>query len=265
MRFCNIASGSSGNCTYIGDEETHLCVDAGLSGKRIEAGLNEIGLKTSDMTGILITHEHTDHINGLGVISRKYGIPIYATGGTIEAIRKMSRFSDIPDYLYHEIRADEDFRLGDFSIRPVKISHDAAEPVAFRFDNKGKSVGVLTDLGKYDDYIVESMKECNTIMLEANHDVNMLQVGPYPYMLKKRILGDKGHLSNDACGRLLVDLISNKLENIILGHLSHENNLAELAYETVRMEITMSDNDFKFSDFRVLIGKRNERTELLTV
>ncbi len=265
MRFCNIASGSSGNCTYIGDEETHLCVDAGLSGKRIEAGLNDIGLTTSDMSGILVTHEHSDHINGLGVISRRYGIPIYATGGTIQAIRSMPKFSDIPEYLFHEIKADMPFKLGDFSIRPIRISHDAAEPVAFRFDNKGKSIGVLTDLGKYDDYIVENMKECNTVMVEANHDVNMLQVGPYPYQLKRRILGDKGHLSNDTCGRLLVDLISSRLENIVLGHLSHENNLAELAYETVRMEVTMSGENCKFSDFKVLIGKRNERTELLTV
>ena len=265
MRFCNIASGSSGNCTYVGDDDTHLCVDAGISGKRIEAGLNELGLTTADMTGILITHEHTDHINGLGVISKKYRIPIYATRGTIGAIRSMPRFQTIPEELFREIRADEPFSLGAFKIRPVKISHDAAEPVAFRLDNNGKSVGIMTDLGKYDDYIVESLKDCSTVMLEANHDVNMLQVGPYPYMLKKRILGDKGHLSNDSCGRLLVELLCDRLENIILGHLSLENNLAELAYETVRMEITMSDRGYKFSDFRVLIGKRNERTELITV
>ncbi|MBO4375105.1 MAG: MBL fold metallo-hydrolase [Lachnospiraceae bacterium] len=265
MRFCNFASGSSGNCTYIGDDNTHLFVDVGISGKRIEAALNEIGLTASDMTGILVTHEHTDHINALSVISKKHEIPIYATKGTIEAIKRMPRFSAIPDGLYHEIKADRAFMLGDFCIRPVKISHDAAEPVAYRLDNKGKSVGVITDLGKYDDYTVNSMKDCSTVMVEANHDVNMLQVGPYPYMLKKRILGDKGHLSNDACGRFLVELLGNRLENIILGHLSQENNLAELAYETVRMEVTMSDTPFRFSDFRVLIGKRNERTELLTV
>jgi len=265
MRFCNIASGSSGNCTYIGDENTHLCVDAGLSGKRIEAGLNEIGLTTSDVTGILVTHEHTDHINGLSVIARRFGIPVYATRGTIEAIKRMPKFSNIPDCLYHVIEADKPFTLGDFNIRPIRISHDAAEPVAFRFDNNGKSIGVMTDLGKYDDYIIENMKDCSTVMIEANHDVNMLQAGPYPYPLKRRILSDRGHLSNDACGRLLVELLGQKLENIILGHLSHENNLAELAYETVRLEVTMSDAGYRFSDFKVLIGKRDERTELLTV
>ncbi|MBR5376158.1 MAG: MBL fold metallo-hydrolase [Lachnospiraceae bacterium] len=265
MRFCNIASGSSGNCTYIGDDNTHLFVDVGISGKRIEAGLNEIGLTTSDMTGILITHEHTDHIGGLPVISKRYSIPIYATRGTIEAIRNIPKFSDIPEGLFHEIKADRVFMIGDFCVRPVKISHDAAEPVGFRLDNKGRSVGVITDLGKYDDYTVNCMKGCNTVMMEANHDVNMLQVGPYPYKLNKSIRGDKGHLSNDACGRFLVDLLSTRLENIILGHLSQENNLAELAYETVRMEVTMSDTGFRFSDLRVLIGKRDERTELLTV
>ncbi len=265
MRFCNIASGSSGNCTYIGDEATHLCVDAGISGKRIEQGLNELGLTTADMNGILVTHEHTDHISGLGVVSKRYRIPIYATKGTIGAIKSMPAFSAIPDELFFEIEPDKPFEIGDFRIRPVRISHDAADPVGFRLDNNGRSVGVLTDLGTYDDYIIDSMKGCSTVMLEANHDVNMLQVGPYPYRLKKRILGDRGHLSNDSCGRLLVELLSDRLQNIILGHLSQENNLAELAYETVRMEITMADRGYSFSDFKVLIGKRNERTELLTV
>ena len=123
----------------------------------------------------------------------------------------------------------------------------------------------MTDLGKFDDYIVDSLKDCNAILLEANHDVNMLQVGPYPYMLKQRILGDKGHLSNDSCGRLLVKLLNDGLEHIILGHLSKENNLAELAFETVRMEITLSSTEYKFSDFPVTVAKRSERTELVTV
>lgn len=265
MNLCSIASGSSGNCIYVGDEDTHIMVDAGLSGKRIEEGLNDIGLKTSDMTGILITHEHTDHIGGLGVISRRYGIPVYATHGTIEAIRRAPGTGDIPEELFHEIKADRDFTLGDFSISAIKVSHDAAEPVAYRFHNNDRSAAVMTDLGKYDDYIIDSLQDCNAILLEANHDVNMLQVGPYPYLLKQRILGDRGHLSNESCGKLLVKLLNDGLEQIILGHLSHENNYAELAYETVRMEITMADTGYKFSDFPVTVAKRNERTELLAV
>lgn len=265
MRFCNIASGSSGNCTYIGDDETHIIVDAGISGKRIEAGLNDLELTTSDVTGVLITHEHTDHIGGLGILARKYGIPIYATEGTIDAIQMMPKFSDIPDTLFHVVRADESFKLGDFEILPVGVSHDAAEPVAYRIENNGRRASIATDLGIYDEHIVECMRDSDILMLEANHDVHMLEVGPYPYMLKRRILGERGHLSNDLCGRLLTELMSDRLQQVILGHLSQENNLAELAYETVRLEVTMSDDNYRWGDFPVTIAKRNERTECIAV
>ncbi len=265
MRFCNIASGSSGNCTYAGDDHTHLIIDAGISGKRIEAGLNELELTTPDMTGILITHEHTDHIGGLGVLARRYGIPIYATGGTIDAIRRMPRYKDIPDHLYHVVKADQAFSLGDFEILPLAVSHDAAEPVAYRLENNGKRASIATDLGTYDEHIVRSMRNSDILMLEANHDVHMLEVGPYPYPLKKRILGDKGHLSNDLCGRLLTELISDRLQQVFLGHLSKDNNLEELAYETVRLEVTMSDDNYRWGDFPVSIAKRNERTECIAV
>ncbi|MCR5775505.1 MAG: MBL fold metallo-hydrolase [Lachnospiraceae bacterium] len=265
MRFCNIASGSSGNCTYVGDEDTHLIIDAGISGKRIEAGLNDLELTTPDVTGILITHEHTDHIGGLGVLARRYGLPIYATSGTIEAIRSMPRYKDIPDHLFHTISPDREFRLGDFGILPVPISHDAAEPVAYRLENKGKKISVATDLGIYDEHIVECMKDSDLLMLEANHDVHMLEVGRYPYLTKKRILGDKGHLSNDLCGRLLTELMSDRLQQVILGHLSQDNNLEELAYETVRLEVTMSDDNYRWGDFPVSIAKRDRRTECYAV
>ena len=265
MRFCNIASGSSGNCTYAGDDHTHLIIDAGISGKRIEAGLNELELTTPDMTGILITHEHTDHIGGLGVLARRYGIPIYATGGTIDAIRRMPRYKDIPDHLYHVVKADQAFSLGNFEILPLAVSHDAAEPVAYRLENNGKRASIATDLGTYDEHIVRCMRNSDILMLEANHDVHMLEVGPYPYPLKKRILGDKGHLSNDLCGRLLTELISDRLQQVFLGHLSKDNNLEELAYETVRLEVTMSDDNYRWGDFPVSIAKRNERTECIAV
>ncbi len=265
MRFCNIASGSSGNCTYVGDDDTHLIVDAGISGKRIEAGLNDINLTTQDMNGILITHEHTDHIGGLGVIAKKFGLPIYATEGTIEAIQKNARFRDIPDHLYHPVKADHLFSLGDLDILPVAVSHDAAEPVAYRIENNGKRISIATDLGIYDEHIVECMKDSDLLMLEANHDVHMLEVGPYPYPLKRRILGEKGHLSNDLCGRLLTELISDRLCQVVLGHLSQDNNMEELAYETVRLEVTMSDDNYRWGEFPVCIAKRDERTECFEV
>ncbi len=265
MRFCNIASGSSGNCTYIGDDDTHLIVDAGISGKRIEEGLNDIELTTPDISGVLITHEHTDHIGGLGVIAKKYDLPIYATEGTIDAIKAMPKYNCIPDHLYHVIKADQSFRLGDFEITPVGISHDAADPVAYHFCNKGKKASIATDLGVYDDKLLNVMKGSDILMLEANHDLRMLEAGPYPYRLKRRIMGDKGHLSNDLCGKLLVDLLCDRLQKVVLGHLSKENNIAELAYETVRLEVTMSGDECRWRDLDVLIAKRNERTECFVV
>ena len=152
MELCSIASGSSGNCIYVSSGSTNLLVDVGISGKRIEEGLNSLGLKTSEIDGILITHEHSDHIAGLGVISRKLGIPIYATRGTIDAIKRISTLGEIPEELFNEIRADERFTINDIYVNPVRISHDAAEPVAYRMEAGQRSVGVLTDLGIYNDY-----------------------------------------------------------------------------------------------------------------
>lgn len=265
MEMCSIASGSSGNCIYVGNNDTHVIIDAGISGKRVEKGLNEIGLKTSEMDGILVTHEHSDHIGGLGVLARRYGIPIYATKGTIGAILRSRSVGEIPEGLFREICEDERFEVGDLSVNPIRVSHDAAQPVAYRFYHKDSSVAVMTDLGKYDDYIIENLQGCDALLLEANHDINMLQVGRYPYPLKQRILGERGHLSNETSGRLLCRLLHDKLKNIVLGHLSAENNLAELAYETVRMEITMGDTPYKFKDFPVSVAKRGERSELIAV
>lgn len=265
MRLCSIASGSSGNCIYVGSDNTHLCVDAGISGKRIEEGLNSLGIKPDELNGILITHEHSDHVAGLGVLSRRYGIPMYGTRGTIEAIKDMKYLGKIPDGLFKVIEADKAFTVNDLKVNPVRISHDAADPVAYRIGNGDKAVGVLSDLGKYTDYIVDSFFGVDALLLEANHDVNMLQVGKYPYQLKCRILSDKGHLSNETSGRLLSRLLHDKLKTVFLGHLSKENNLAELAYETVRLEVLMSDNDYKPDDFKIRVAARDMISELVAV
>ncbi|MCR5235376.1 MAG: MBL fold metallo-hydrolase [Lachnospiraceae bacterium] len=265
MRLCSIASGSSGNCIYVGDDNTHLIVDAGISGKRIEEGLNSLGIKTEELDGILITHEHSDHVSGLGVLARRYGIPMYGTGGTINAIKSIKSLGQIPDELFKVIRADSPFIVNELRVNPVRISHDAAEPVAYRIGNGDKAVGVLSDLGKYTDYTVDSFFGVDALLLEANHDVNMLQVGKYPYQLKCRILGDKGHLSNETSGRLLNRLLHDNLKAVFLGHLSHENNLAELAYETVRLEVLMSDNKYKPEDFRIRVAARDRISEPVNV
>lgn len=203
MRLCSIASGSSGNCIYVGSDTTHLLVDVGISGKRTKEGLQKMGVKPEELDGIFITHEHNDHINGLGVMARKYGIPVYGTRGTLQAIKEMSSVGQIDESLFQEIEADTKITVKDMVLNPMRISHDAAEPVAYRISHGKQRLGIITDLGCYNDYTVECLKGMNALLMEANHDVNMLQVGPYPYYLKKRILGDRGHLSNELCGRLL--------------------------------------------------------------
>jgi len=265
MRLCSIASGSSGNCIYVGDDTTHLLVDAGISKKRIEAGLSSLNVKGEEISGILITHEHVDHIQGLGVFSRKYEVPIYGTKGTIEGIRKCNNLGKMPDGLLHEITTDNDFIIGDITIRPFRISHDANEPSGYRMNNAEKSVAVATDLGMYDEYIVSNLKNLNAIVLEANHDIHMLEVGPYPYPLKRRVMGDKGHLSNELSGRLLCDILHENLEYVVLGHLSKENNYEELAFETVKLEVTMGDNPYRGEDIPMMVAKRDTVSKIITL
>lgn len=265
MRMVSIASGSSGNCIYIGSDQTHILVDAGISNKRIEAGLNEIGVKGGELNGILITHEHSDHIKGLGVLARKYGIPIYSTKETIEEIGNMKSLGSYPDELFCPICPDVDFRVGDLDIKPFKIDHDAANPVAYRVQNGKKSVAVATDMGHYSQYIIDHLQGLDAILLESNHDVKMLEAGPYPYYLKRRILGDHGHLSNENAGRLLSCILHENLKHIFLGHLSKENNYEELAYETVRLEITEGDTPYQASDFPITVAKRDGMSPIVTI
>ena len=233
MRMCSIASGSSGNCIYVGSDNSHLLIDTGISKKRIEEGLNKLEIKGDELDGILITHEHSDHIKGLGVFSRKYEIPIYATPGTIAGIKESSSLGKMPEGLLHPIKADHLFQLGELDVHPFAISHDANEPSGYRIENEKKSVAVATDLGVYDDYTVEHLSDLNAVVLEANHDIHMLEVGPYPYPLKRRVMGDRGHLSNESAGWLLAKL-PQLPENVILAHLSEENNLPQLAVDTVQ-------------------------------
>ncbi len=266
MRFCSFASGSSGNCTYAGSDNTHILVDVGISGKRVDAALEGAGLCGKDLNGILITHEHSDHISGLGVISRKYGIPIYATEGTVEAIKRDSSVGKIDSDLFNVIKADNKFMIGDLTINPMKISHDAADPVGYRIFYGKKKVAVCTDLGKYDEYTVDCLRGLDAVLLEANHDVRMLQMGTYPYPLKQRILGDRGHLSNENSGRLLSNILHDDLKYVFLGHLSKDNNIPELAYEAVRTEITLSPlNDYRGDDFCITVAKRDEPSQLIAI
>lgn len=263
MKLCSITSGSSGNCICVGSDNTTLLIDAGISGKRIECGLNSIDMTTKDVDGILITHEHSDHIKGLGVLARKYGIPIYTTEGTKEAILSNPSVGKISEDLFCCICADYPFCIGDLEVAPFSIYHDAADPLGYRINQGDHSVAVATDLGHYDDYIVKHLQDLDMLLLEANHDVNMLQVGSYPYYLKRRILSDRGHLSNETAGRLLCEVLHDKMKAVLLGHLSQENNYAALAYETVCAEVTMGNNPYKASDFDISVAKRDMPSKLI--
>ena len=266
MRLCSIASGSSGNCIYVGTESTHILVDAGISGKRIEQGLNSFDMTGRDLDAILITHEHSDHIKGLGVLARKYHIPIYLTGGTRYAMTNMkSTLGEIPEELFHEIREDVPFTMKDMEIHPFRISHDAAQPVGFRLECGEKAVGIATDMGRYGEYTVQNLQNLDALLLESNHDLRMLQVGSYPYQLKRRIAGDMGHLSNENAGKLLCRLLHDNLKAVFLGHLSKENNYEALAYETVCSEVTIGDNPYKASDFHIQVARRDMVSEVVEV
>lgn len=257
LELCTIASGSSGNCVCVGDDTTHVLIDAGISGKRIEDGLHAFDLKASEMQGILVTHEHLDHIAGLGVMARRYGIPIFATAGTIDAIRNSKTVGKIEESLFQTIRPKEQFSIGDLTFSPIPISHDAAEPVAYKVSNPKKSVAVITDLGNYTQEIIDALQGLDALLLEANHDIKMLQTGAYPYALKQRILGDRGHLSNEKSGQLLCELLHDRFGTVMLGHLSKENNYEELAYEAVRLEVTVGNNPYKADDFPMLVARKD--------
>lgn len=265
MRLCSIASGSSGNCIYIGSENTHLLVDAGISRKKIEEGLAKLNLTGDMLDGILITHEHTDHIQGLGVFCRKYKIPVFGTPGTLQGILAYKQLGAVPEGIFREVFADCPFEIGDLTIKPFTISHDAKEPTGFRITGDGKSVAVATDLGFYDDYTIHNLKDLCAVVLEANHDVHMLEVGPYPYPLKQRVLGNCGHLSNEASGRLLCQILHDGLKHIVLGHLSKDNNFPELAYETVKLEVTMGNVPYNGDELSLMVAKRDEISKILYV
>ncbi len=263
MQLTSIASGSSGNCIYIGTERTHVLIDAGISGKRIENGLQALDLTAQDIEGILITHEHCDHIAGLGVMARRHGLPIYATHKTIDAILGISSLGRIDPALFCPIEPEVDFAIGDMQIHPVRVSHDAADPVAYLVRQGEKTAGVITDLGVYDDSLVEKLRDADVLLLEANHDIKMLEVGPYPYPLKQRILGEKGHLSNSACGQLLSQILHDSFRTVMLGHLSKENNYPELAFQTVSVEVDMGDCPYSAKDFPIRVAPRDRLSETI--
>ena len=264
MQLYSIASGSSGNCIYLGEEDGGILIDAGISRKRIVTGLERKGLSLDDIKAIFVTHEHSDHISGLGPVLRKNPIPVYATADTVSAIWEKTNMNNISPELFHSIRPEEEIEAGEMLVRPFSISHDAVDPVCYTVEKKGKRAAVATDMGCFDDTIIQVLGQCDSVLIEANHDINMLQVGPYPYSLKMRILGNKGHLSNTSCADLIKEILHKDLKHLVLGHLSRENNFPQLAYRTVLDELEKTET-WGTLDTRLMVASRDEPTELLKI
>ncbi|MDO4280092.1 MAG: MBL fold metallo-hydrolase [Peptococcaceae bacterium] len=231
MDFLSLASGSKGNCYYLAAESGALLVDCGISLKRLEAAVAAQAGSMDAIGGILITHEHRDHISGLGPLLRRYAIPCYATAATLDALTE-KLIGRVDRNLFHAID-DGPLSLGDFDIHWSRTSHDAADPVSYQIRYEDMKVGMLTDAGVASDDNREALYDSNVLLVEANHDLEMLRNGPYPALLKRRIASDHGHLSNDSCAQMLTDVIGPHTEHVVLGHLSEKNNLPACAYQTV--------------------------------
>ena len=232
IKFQSFLSGSSGNCTYVTNDSTHLLVDCGATGKYITQCLERIGVPPEKIDAVLVTHEHRDHASSVGVFARKYHTPVYATEGTWGLMENVCGV--IPSDCQQRCESGVEFQISGLTIRPFTIPHDAAEPVGYRFSEDDGAFTIATDLGHISDELLEQLSDSDSVVIEANHDVDMLRTGRYPYPLKRRILGEKGHLSNEACGRLCKMLAQRGTKSFWLGHLSNENNMPSLAYETVK-------------------------------
>lgn len=249
MVFCSLYSGSSGNSMFITSDRAKILIDAGLPGKKIDEALKAIDEETKNIDGIFITHEHSDHIKGVGVISRKYDIPIYANADTWSAME--SSLGKIKEHNIKVIDKRSVTEIGDLNIKAFNIPHDASGPMGYTVSDGKKNISVATDFGTFTREIYDNVKDSEVILLESNHDVNMLKFGPYPYQLKRRILSEIGHLSNDDCGNAIVELVKcGNNKKIILGHLSNTNNQPDLAYATV-LDV-LNDNGIKNNEDIIL-------------
>ncbi len=235
MLYCPLASGSKGNCHLIKGEDTIVLVDAGTSARNIGCQLSSLGATLCDISAILITHEHIDHIAALEVLARKTDIPIYCNLATARAIKK--RFGTICDSSFNIITTSSSFYINEMEVSCFKTPHDAAESVGYSFSVGLKKITVATDIGHMTAEILSNLEGAQLAALESNHDEAMLAAGSYPFHLKRRILGSNGHLSNKNCGAALARLVNKGLKQVVLCHLSQENNTPELAYNTVEQAV----------------------------
>lgn len=262
IKFCSLSSGSSGNCQYIETEKARILIDAGFSGKKVEALLGSIDVDPSTIDGILVTHEHIDHTSGVGVLSRRYDIPIYANANTWLGMNPTIK--TIKEKNTKIFTTNGNFDIKDIGIHPISVFHDALEPVGYVIFHGKYKLSIITDTGRINDTIRNEIKDSNLYFMESNHDVQMLSQGSYPLHLKKRIMSTHGHLSNDDAGLIMGDVLSGNGEIVLLGHLSQDNNIPELAYETVRKGIISQGIDAD-NDITLNISYRDRSTCLFNI
>ena len=261
LNFCTLASGSNGNCTFISDGETRLLIDAGISARMIGAGLEALGEKLSQVDAVLITHEHTDHIKGLATMLKRFDVRLFAADGTVEDL-----IERVPEARGRVIGfpTGEKFCIGGFEIDSFRTPHDTANSVGYKLCCEGKSVMIATDLGHVTEEIQNHMENLDLLLLEANYDEDKLRYGRYPQMLKRRIAGDHGHLSNSDCAECVSKAVTQGTKRVLLGHLSAENNTPRLAYETVHARLTYS-GVIPGVDMMLGVAPRGARGELCTL
>ncbi len=229
LSLCMLASGSKGNSIYISSGQTAILFDAGLSGKEIERRMKCRGLRPQELDAIVVSHEHGDHIQGVGIMARRFGLPVYIAPETLEAAH--SHLGQIQPV--HGFACGTAFSINDLSIRPFSVSHDAAAPAGFTIENHAGKIGLATDLGIATAMVKHHLQDCSLLVLEANHDPHLLETGPYPWPVKQRVKSRTGHLSNESARALLMELLHDRLAHVVLAHISETNNTPEQALQVV--------------------------------
>ena len=241
LNFCSLYSGSSGNCSLIQTENTNLLIDAGVSSKKIENTLTDLGISPENIDAILVTHEHADHVQGLGTFSKKFDTPVFTNIETLDSMPKQR--DKLSSKNINLFKVKEKFSIGDLDIDSFSIPHDAANPCGFNISKDGKKVSIATDIGHMTNDILKKLEESKLVLLESNYVPEVLRCSRYPFILKSRIAGPTGHLSNEAAGKTISRLLPSGLKYALLGHLSKESNFPELAYKTVVDELIESNYD----------------------
>lgn len=262
LNFCSLYSGSSGNSLFVETTNTKLLIDAGVSSKKIENALLDINVEPSSLDGILVTHEHTDHVQGLGTFSKKFDLPVFVNQETLDAMPKQR--DKISSNNIKTFKITDKFSIGDLDIKPFSIPHDAANPCGFSIWKDDKKISIATDIGHMTNNILKQLEESLFIMLEANYDPEVLRCSSYPFTLKSRIAGPNGHLSNEIAGKTISYLLKSGLKNAMLGHLSKESNFPELAYQTVVDEL-ISNNSFDKDSISLSVASRDVHSKLIHI